>query len=57
MADLQPFRGVRPAEALGQTLCTPPYDVVSTAEARAYADGNPRSFFHVSRPEIGLPPG
>nr|WP_216672115.1 DUF1015 family protein [Corallococcus exiguus] len=57
VADLQPFRGVRPAEALGQTLCTPPYDVVSTAEARAYADGNPRSFFHVSRPEIGLPPG
>ncbi|WP_223633145.1 DUF1015 domain-containing protein [Corallococcus sp. EGB] len=57
MADLQPFRGVRPVEALGQTLCTPPYDVVNTAEARAYAEGNPRSFFHVSRPEIGLPPG
>lgn len=55
MADLQPFRGVRPAEALGQTLCTPPYDVVNTAEARAYAEGNPRSFFHVSRPEVGLP--
>ena len=57
MADLQPFRGVRPAEKLAHALCTPPYDVVSTAEARAYADGNPRSFFRVSRPEIGLPPG
>lgn len=34
-----------------------PYDVVSTEEARALADGNPLSFLHVTRPEIDLPPG
>jgi uncharacterized protein (DUF1015 family) len=34
-----------------------PYDVVSTAEARALAAGNPLSFLHVSRPEIDLPEG
>ncbi len=33
-----------------------PYDVVSTAEARALAQGNPLSFLHVSRAEIDLPP-
>jgi uncharacterized protein (DUF1015 family) len=34
-----------------------PYDVVSTAEARALASGNPWSFLHVSRAEIDLPEG
>src|SRR5206468_9335141 len=34
-----------------------PYDVVSTAEARELAAGNPLSFLHVSRPEIDLPDG
>ncbi len=34
-----------------------PYDVVSTAEARSLAAGNPRSFLHVSRAEIDLPEG
>lgn len=57
MADLRSFRGVRPPEELARVVCAPPYDVVSTAEARAYAHGNPRSFFRISRPEIDLPPG
>ena len=34
-----------------------PYDVVDTAEATALAAGNPKSFLHVSRPEIDLAPG
>ena len=34
-----------------------PYDVVSTDEARALADGNPLSFLRVSRAEIELPAG
>ena len=38
-------------------MIAPPYDVVSTEEARLWAEGNPWSFFHVSRPEIDLPPG
>jgi uncharacterized protein (DUF1015 family) len=38
-------------------VASPPYDVISTAEARALAAGNPASFLHVSRPEIDLPAG
>jgi uncharacterized protein (DUF1015 family) len=38
-------------------VASPPYDVISTAEARALAEGNPASFLHVSRPEIDLPVG
>ena len=34
-----------------------PYDVVSTDEARALAEGNPLSFLHVTRSEIDLPAG
>lgn len=34
-----------------------PYDVIDTDEARALADGKPRSFLHVIRPEIDLPEG
>ena len=38
-------------------VVAPPYDVVSTEEARRLASGQPNSFLHISRPEIGLPPG
>ena len=34
-----------------------PYDVVTTGEAAALAQGNPLSFLHVSRAEIDLPAG
>jgi uncharacterized protein (DUF1015 family) len=38
-------------------ICAPPYDVMSTEEARQMAGDNPNSFLRVSRPEIGFPPG
>jgi uncharacterized protein (DUF1015 family) len=54
---VRPFRALRPAPALAAAVASPPYDVVSTEEARAFAAGNPHSFFHVSRPEIDWPDG
>jgi uncharacterized protein (DUF1015 family) len=57
MAALYPFRALRPEPAAAAQVAAVPYDVVSTAEARALAAGNPLSFLHVSRAEIGLPPG
>ncbi len=57
MATLVPFRALRPPAALAPRVAAPPYDVVSTREARALAAGNPESFLHVSRPEIDLPEG
>lgn len=57
MSIVRPFAGLRPPEDKVLKVAAPPYDVVSSDEARAYAEGNPLSFFHVSRPEIDLPPG
>lgn len=56
MAVLKPFRGLRPPKAMAVEVAAPPYDVVNAKEARAYAEGKPKSFFHVSRPEIDFPP-
>lgn len=57
MADLRPFRALRPPNVLAAEVASPPYDVVNTAEARALAAGNAKSFLHVIKPEIGLPEG
>lgn len=51
----RPFRALRPAPGRADDVVSPPYDVVSTAEARALADGRPYSFLHVSRAEIDFP--
>ncbi len=57
MSILRPFRALRPPAALAARVASPPYDVVSTAEARALAAGNRDSYLRVSRPEIDLPEG
>jgi uncharacterized protein (DUF1015 family) len=57
MATLHPFRALRPDAATASRIAAVPYDVVSTEEARALADGNPLSFLRVSRAEIELPSG
>lgn len=56
MSVLKPFRGLRPPKDLVLEVAAPPYDVVNAREARAYAEGKARSFFHISRPEIDFPP-
>ncbi len=57
MATLRPFAALRPSPQRAAAVAAVPYDVVSTAEARALAAGNPLSFLHVSRAEIDLPEG
>ena len=44
MAHLSPFRALRPAPSAASRVASVPYDVVSTAEARALAADNPLSF-------------
>ncbi len=56
MADVRPFRPLRPRDDLAGEVITPPYDVLTEAEARALAR-NPNSFIHVTRPEVDLPEG
>lgn len=55
MATIKPFAALRPRPELAAQICELPYDVMSSAEARAMAAGNPLSFLHVSKPEIDLP--
>jgi len=57
MAIIKPFAALRPQPELAARICELPYDVMSSDEARAIADGNPLSFLHVSKPEIDLPGG
>lgn len=57
MANVKPFRALRPHPEQAASISAPPYDVLSTEEARVMASGNPLSFLHVSKPEIDLPQG
>jgi len=54
---IRPFAGLRPAPGRAAEVIAPPYDVLSTDEARARATGKPWSFLHISKPEIDLPAG
>jgi uncharacterized protein (DUF1015 family) len=53
---IRPFRALRPAPGRAGEVLAPPYDVLSSAEARERAKGKPWSFLHVSKPEIDLDP-
>ncbi len=53
---IRPFRALRPAPGRAADILAPPYDVLSSAEARERAKGRPHSFLHVSKPEIDLDP-
>lgn len=53
---IQPFTGWRPRPGLASRVAAPPYDVLSSAEARGLAQGNPDSFLHISKAEINLDP-
>src|SRR6267142_15699 len=57
VATLYPFRALRPNATDAARIAAVPYDVVTTDEARALAEGNPLSFLRVSRAELELPAG
>ncbi len=57
MAIIKEFKGLRPKKEFASKVASPPYDVVSTKEAKELAKNNPYSFLHVVRPEIDLPDG
>ena len=54
MANITPFRGLRPTRQLAAEVATLPYDVVNVAEAREFKK-SPYNFYHVTRSEIDLP--
>ncbi len=56
MTLIKPFRALRPAPGRAADVLAPPYDVLSSSEARDRVKGKPWSFLHVSRAEIDLDP-
>jgi uncharacterized protein (DUF1015 family) len=55
MTKIHAFSALRPAAGQAAAVASPPYDVLSTAEARAICDRCPDSFLHVVRPEVDMP--
>ena len=55
MATVLPFAGMRPPSEIVEQVAAPPYDVLSSLEARELAKKNPYSFLHINKPEIDLP--
>lgn len=56
MAKIKPFRGIRPPRQLVTEVASRPYDVLNSEEARAEAEGNPKSLYHIIKPEIDFEP-
>ena len=57
MAKVKPFKGVRPPKHLVEKVASRPYDVLNSEEARAEAEGNEMSLYHIIKPEIDFEPG
>ncbi|HSC54362.1 MAG TPA: DUF1015 family protein [Phnomibacter sp.] len=55
MAQIKPFKAVRPNPEFAALVASRPYDVMSRSEAKEEAQGNPNSFLHITRSEIDLP--
>lgn len=55
MAELRPFRAVRPQRDLASRIAALPYDVYSRSEAAAIVKENPWSFLKIDRAEVQLP--
>ena len=56
MAKVKPFKGVRPPRQFVTDVASRPYDVLDSKEARKEAEGNPKSLYHIIKPEIDFWP-
>ncbi len=54
---IKAFKGYRPRQDIISSVASRPYDVLTTAEAREEAAGNPYSFLNIVKPEIAFPAG
>lgn len=57
MAKVKPFRGLRPPKEYVEEVVSRPYDVLNSEEARSEAEGNPKSLYHIIKPEIDFESG
>lgn len=54
MVKIKPFKGIRPPRELAKEVASRPYDVLSSAEAKAEA--GEKSLLHIIKPEIDFDP-
>jgi uncharacterized protein (DUF1015 family) len=54
---IKPFAALRPPQNIVEEVECRAYDVLNSDEARQEAEGNPRSMYHINKPEINLEPG
>ena len=57
MADIRPFKAVRPAKEYANTIAALPYDVYSSEEARRKVEGDGDTFLRIDRAETNFKPG
>jgi uncharacterized protein (DUF1015 family) len=55
MANIKPFKALRPDPQHAARVASRPYDVMNREEAKQEVQGNPYSFLHITRSEIDLP--
>ncbi len=55
MAVIRPFRGLRPKPDRAKQVAAPPYDVLTSDEARELVRDNPDSFLRVNKSEVDFP--
>ncbi len=54
MVTITPFKALRPEPQHAKEVASRPYDVLSSKEAKVEAQGNAKSFLHITKAEIGL---
>jgi uncharacterized protein (DUF1015 family) len=55
MAQIRPFKALRPKPELAEQVASRPYDVLNSSEAKEEAKNNPFSFLRITKAEIDLP--
>lgn len=56
MADIRPFKAIRPKEEYVEQIASLPYDVYNRQEAYELTRGDAHSFLRIDRPETQFPP-
>jgi uncharacterized protein (DUF1015 family) len=56
MSVIRPFAGLRPTPEMAAKVAAPPYDALSSDEARELVKQNPNSFLRVNKSEVDFPP-
>lgn len=57
MVTIKSFKGWRPQKAFVEQVAAPPYDVLSSAEAKVLTENNDKSFLRITKPEVDFEDG